>query len=107
MSKRKDLYLKPCPFCGKPARIVSYGFGISSFYATCGNEHCEVGPSTKYYSDEKEAIEVWNNRPGDEELIEHAKENHKDIYETMMRIEDKIEKLKTVVNEMREDDKNG
>ena len=96
MTKIDEKMLKPCPFCGKPARLVNYGFGISSCYITCSNEECDVVPSTRYYETEIEAMRVWNNRYEDNDILEHAKNGNvtKDICETLKRLEEKIEKVK-------------
>ena len=54
--------LKPCPFCGEPARIRSEACteGVI-FYAECGNRLCSVHPWVSATTP-KVAAEIWNRR---------------------------------------------
>lgn len=55
--------LKPCPFCGEPARIRSEactGGGVV-FYAECGNRLCSVHPWVSATTPVV-AAEIWNRR---------------------------------------------
>ncbi len=49
--------LKPCPFCGRDAALLSNSFN-SPFLVACFN--CEV--TTQMCSNEFFAIEAWNTR---------------------------------------------
>lgn len=52
--------LKPCPFCGCKARVLT----TSDFYyeVLCLNLECKINPATRFYKKEEEAIEAWNRR---------------------------------------------
>ena len=54
--------LKPCPFCGKTARIRSEACteGVV-FYAECGNRLCSVHPRVSATT-VAVAAEIWNRR---------------------------------------------
>lgn len=59
--------LKPCPFCGGEAKIISpLGWG-NVRAVECGNsDNCAAtGP---WFSDEKHAIAAWNTRASDAEI---------------------------------------
>lgn len=49
--------LKPCPFCGEPARIRFNDV----FYAECSNRLCLVHPKVSATTPEV-ATEIWNRR---------------------------------------------
>ena len=56
--------LKPCPFCGSPARIkvIDDGVHYKKFYPSCTNRNC-IGRNThKYFCSERLAVEEWNRR---------------------------------------------
>lgn len=53
--------LKPCPFCGREARVVNTGRGV--FAVGCNNVRCRGDWVTAKCSwDENVAIEAWNRR---------------------------------------------
>jgi len=56
-----DNELKPCPFCGSPAKMESdeeeWGFAVS-----CSNTDCPVDATTYARSTAEEATEAWNTR---------------------------------------------
>jgi Lar family restriction alleviation protein len=59
--------LKPCPFCGGKAGLISikaFEWCDYSYIARCENPNCEVSPGVKKL-EKKEAIEAWNRRAGD------------------------------------------
>ncbi len=58
--------LKPCPFCGRPARLFTNyrtgtpsGVGLHRHQVLCENQHCGQGPDRKRKVD---AIAAWNRR---------------------------------------------
>lgn len=51
--------LKPCPFCGADARIVSAGF--ESRYIRCSNIK-DCGCKFEWFDTEEEAVNAWNRR---------------------------------------------
>lgn len=57
MEERSEL--KPCPFCGKKARLQRIG---KSYYVTCDGSYCKIKPTTWAYSVKEKAIEEWNRR---------------------------------------------
>lgn len=64
--------LKPCPFCGSEAKLISRG---SCNYVTCSNEdECWCG-MTCPVSTPEEAVQIWNRRTIDsDELLAVADE---------------------------------
>lgn len=54
-----EIKLKPCPFCGCIAELLTIDY---EFLCICN----KCGASTKYYETAKEAAEAWNNRAGQE-----------------------------------------
>ena len=59
--------IKPCPFCNGAATLRRGPYGDGFYYVMCNNENCYVSTSTRLMLTEKEAIEIWNNRPGEED----------------------------------------
>lgn len=53
--------LRPCPFCGSDEVKAWRDVCGTSYYVTCGI--CYI--RTLNYSDEEQAIEVWNRRAGE------------------------------------------
>lgn len=52
--------IKPCPFCGGKARIYKhYLRGTYTYSVRC--QSCKA-ETWLYYTDEKEAVRVWNKR---------------------------------------------
>lgn len=49
--------LKPCPFCGGKAEIITL-MGVNAKYIQC--ENCRI--STEVSGEEKILIELWNRR---------------------------------------------
>ncbi len=58
--------LKPCPFCGKKAKVAVVGEPSDRadwWYVICTNVECSVKPQTLYcYEDKADAVEAWNRR---------------------------------------------
>lgn len=57
--------LKPCPFCGKKAKIKrDYDFYSHEYshYVICWNKLCSVSLYTKNYPTKSDAIAAWNAR---------------------------------------------
>lgn len=57
--------LKPCPFCGGEARIITHRFyELSNTYGVtckkCGSE------TMQFYCAEEDAVNAWNRREKDE-----------------------------------------
>lgn len=63
--------LKPCPFCGGKAnfRIVRVGEDSYKYRLSCSNPKCFCSSSLSY-STREEAVNAWNNRPIENELVE-------------------------------------
>ena len=61
--------LKPCPFCGGEAYICKENIPYQpTLYAVdCGNDDCQVAPSTDFFTDKAKAIETWNRRVTDDD----------------------------------------
>ena len=53
--------LKPCPFCGMKATLIS-----TIHQVRCDNIRCDVMPNTWAYDTDDETIKAWNRRVGDE-----------------------------------------
>lgn len=60
----EKLNLKPCPFCGGPARMFSVEQPNRSitYEVDCENKDCEVSACTLLYDTKEEAAAVWNRR---------------------------------------------
>ena len=55
-----EIKLKPCPFCGGPARLCGE---CNYYWVECEFQNgCLVGPITDSFCTECEAIEAWNRR---------------------------------------------
>lgn len=52
--------LKPCPFCGKPARIQTYTNERKAI--VCGNVNCPCFMNGNLFDTEAEAVNAWNTR---------------------------------------------
>ena len=64
--------LKPCPFCGSEAEVVTVDYQSGNrhrhrFDVTCKNEDCRV--STPSFNTRQRAINYWNTRPQSGESI--------------------------------------
>lgn len=73
-------YLKPCPFCGKNETIIKEESGVwyvSCFY--CGGK--VYGPPT---GEKEDAVEFWNDRPQEAELLEILKKIKKSAWDLPM-----------------------
>lgn len=52
--------MKPCPFCGKPARLCGGNYDPEYWYVSCLNIEC--GATTFGAKTPDEAIEKWERR---------------------------------------------
>lgn len=55
-----EMKLKPCPFCGGEAEIISMS---EKFTVSCGTGGCMANIS--YCSDKQSAVKAWNKRASD------------------------------------------
>ena len=53
--------LKPCPFCGKKAKMERSPIS-RKWFAYCTNKRCGVKPSTFMYVKREAAKVAWNKR---------------------------------------------
>jgi hypothetical protein len=51
--------LKPCPFCGSGARLIS---GLEDHFVICCNDDCTAALVARSFSSPEEAIAAWNKR---------------------------------------------
>ena len=60
-----EMELKPCPFCGGKAEIVSSSpCGIGPFSVCCARGNlCAIHPRTDFYEMEIMAVALWDRRP--------------------------------------------
>lgn len=58
----KEIKLRPCPFCGKPAVEKQYTTqnGLVRHLVGCYNKECDVQPDTFWHDTLEEAAKVWN-----------------------------------------------
>lgn len=56
--------LKPCPFCGKDAKLYKPSRIAKLFVVGCVNEDCGVMVESKFGKTKEEAIAAWNKRAG-------------------------------------------
>ena len=59
--------LKPCPFCGGKAELISikaFEWCDYEYIARCANPECDSELRAKHF-ERKEAIEAWNRRCDD------------------------------------------
>lgn len=61
MTTKKQVELKPCPFCGNSKTRIVKRFGCD-YSVECDSMACLVSPETGYFSTEKDAIKAWNKR---------------------------------------------
>lgn len=61
MSDQASEELKPCPFCGGEALILSDWRGES---IGCDEENCEINPRTESQDSLSDAMRAWNRRAG-------------------------------------------
>lgn len=71
--KHDELSLLPCPFCGGEA-LVQPTYDIDTgerdgYFAWCLNYECECKPQTRDYLTEAKAIEAWNTRASETQLL--------------------------------------
>ena len=59
-----EIKLKPCPFCGGKAKVVSDTYwGTERFRVRCSTDgFCAVNPVTCYFDSEMAAVIAWNKR---------------------------------------------
>lgn len=64
MKMIEEIKLKPCPFCGREAEIVSskLNSGGRVWYVQCPWTDCEVSTETFDRDTPQEAAELWNCR---------------------------------------------
>jgi len=67
--------LKPCPFCGGEGIVtdeawVKYLGGPKTWFVYCKNKECEI--SRDKFKSEKAGILWWNNRSGEDAIIDRA-----------------------------------
>ena len=51
--------LKPCPFCGAGAHLIS---GTEDHYVVCRNDDCAAAIVARSFSSAEDAIAAWNRR---------------------------------------------
>ena len=59
--------LKPCPFCGGEAVMISEPITHDRFLVACKNrgDMCKCEPCTNWFAIREEAAEAWNRRVND------------------------------------------
>ncbi len=62
--------LKPCPFCGGKADVAKEAipYQPTLYWVECGNDNCEVNPSTYPVKSLDSAVVAWNRRSTDENI---------------------------------------
>lgn len=66
----EKIKLKPCPFCGGEGCIRYIAVCELPYFAECDNEYCIAGDSGVSFALEKEAVEAWNKRAGEDSEVE-------------------------------------
>lgn len=56
--------LKPCPFCGKPATLVTKHKKLA-YFVECESETCSCMAQA---DEEHEVVKIWNQRPVEDAL---------------------------------------
>jgi hypothetical protein len=59
---RNIIDIKPCPFCGKQARL---NYSLGKAYISCDNTNCKIKPSTWLRVEENKVdklVAIWNKR---------------------------------------------
>lgn len=63
--------LKPCPFCGGKAKLITHRNyatnGHADYYVECGTDGCTMCLGGICFGCAEEAIEAWNRRTSDDE----------------------------------------
>ena len=59
--------LKPCPFCGGKAVMISEPYTHNRFMVGCkdSNNVCKCEPCTNLFDTPEKAAEAWNRRAND------------------------------------------
>ena len=59
--------LRPCPFCGGKAVMISEPITHDRFLVACKNrgDMCKCEPCTNWFATREEAAEAWNRRVND------------------------------------------
>lgn len=64
VNERQNDFMKPCPFCGTPAKLHSeetiYGPDRPGWYVQCGSSLCWA--QTRSFGVKEQAIRTWNKR---------------------------------------------
>jgi hypothetical protein len=72
--------LKPCPFCGNPAKLrISVVGSFFTIMCSASLDVCGVAPCTCTYQDKGRAVDEWNRRTQSErsefaEIVERLKQ---------------------------------
>lgn len=66
--------LKPCPFCGATPYIIcnKYRHNEFSWSVKCSNTNCPTIPMTYEHTEERDAINNWNQRMEDVAEVKHG-----------------------------------
>lgn len=68
-----EIKLKPCPFCGRQAKIATCdcGYSVKEYWCYCSSCGCE----TQKYHSKEDVIAQWNERITMSNIVEKLKEN--------------------------------
>jgi|GEM_PF-3520010 len=80
--KIREMKLKPCPFCGKKARLGSLGGDKSNWLIWCKCGHAVSETGCGYGDTKEEIIKAWNTRAEDKvkaKMLEALREIDKQL----------------------------
>lgn len=74
--------LRPCPFCGKPARIQTYTNERKAI--VCDNMYCPCFMSGNVFDTEAEAVTAWNTRDAELAAVTPLKNTIFELLNTLL-----------------------
>ncbi|MGE4865881.1 Lar family restriction alleviation protein, partial [Yersinia enterocolitica] len=88
MSENTDEKLKPCPFCGGKAHLLTSNGSFLVECSVCLTDFLNGPVGIGWYRSEKDAAADWNDRPSERALITQLEAAQKEIHDLKMKLSD-------------------